>query len=41
MNKKISTVAWILLRFTLGAGFILPVLDRIGFLGTPGSPNVS
>ena len=39
--KKISTVAQILLRFALGIGFILPVLDRIGFLGAPGSPNVS
>ena len=39
--KKISTVAQVLLRFALGIGFILPVLDRIGFLGEPGSPNVS
>src|SRR5690606_34644382 len=38
---KMILVAQILLRFALGAGFILPVLDRIGFLGAPGSPNVS
>lgn len=39
--KKIFPTAQILLRFALGAGFILPVLDRIGFLGAPGSANVS
>jgi uncharacterized membrane protein YphA (DoxX/SURF4 family) len=39
--KKIFPAAQMLLRFALGAGFILPVLDRIGFLGAPGSPNVS
>lgn len=41
MMKKIFPTAQILLRFALGAGFILPVLDRIGFLGAPGSANVS
>lgn len=39
--KKIFPTAKTLLRFALGAGFILPVLDRIGFLGAPGSPEVS
>ena len=39
--KKIFPTAQILLRFAIGAGFMLPVLDRIGFLGAPGSPNVS
>lgn len=40
--KRISQIAApILLRYALGAGFILPVLDRIGVLGAPGSPNVS
>lgn len=39
--KNISIAAQTLLRLSLGAGFILPVLDRIGFLGAPGSPNVS
>jgi uncharacterized membrane protein YphA (DoxX/SURF4 family) len=40
MKSNFNT-AQTLLRFALGAGFILPVLDRIGFLGAPGSPNVS
>lgn len=39
--KKIFPTAQLLLRFALGAGFMLPVLDRIGFLGAPGSANVS
>ncbi|MBD1423988.1 DoxX family membrane protein [Sphingobacterium arenae] len=39
--KKMFPTAQILLRFALGVGFILPVLDRIGFLGAPGSANVS
>lgn len=39
--KKIFTTAQILLRFALGISFLLPVLDRIGLLGAPGSPNVS
>ena len=39
--KKVFPTAQTLLRFALGAGFILPVLDRLGFLGAPGSPNVS
>ncbi|WP_296151186.1 DoxX family protein [uncultured Flavobacterium sp.] len=30
----------LLLRLALGIGFILPVLDRLGFLGLPGAPNV-
>lgn len=41
MMKKTFPAAQMLLRFALGAGFILPVLDRIGFLGGPGSANVS
>lgn len=39
--KKMPSTAQLLLRFALGVGFILPVLDRIGFLGAPGSANVS
>lgn len=39
--KKLLPAVQILLRFALGAGFILPVLDRIGFLGAPGGANVS
>lgn len=32
--------AQLFLRLALGIGFILPVLDRFGFLGLPGEPNV-
>ncbi|HWJ27176.1 MAG TPA: hypothetical protein VNS32_11580, partial [Flavisolibacter sp.] len=39
--KKIFPTAKTLLRFALGAGFILPVLDRIGFLGAPGNAHVT
>ena len=39
MNKKIEN-AQFLLRLALGIGFILPVLDRIGALGVPGSNGV-
>jgi putative oxidoreductase len=41
MMKKIFPKAQALLRFSLGAGFILPVFDRIGFLGAPGSVYVT
>jgi uncharacterized membrane protein YphA (DoxX/SURF4 family) len=30
-----------ILRLALGAGFVLPVMDRLGLLGPPGAPNVS
>lgn len=39
MNKNISN-AQFLLRLALGVGFILPVLDRIGALGAPGTNGV-
>lgn len=41
MMKNTFPIAQLLLRFALGTGFILPVLDRLGFLGAPGSDNVS
>ena len=41
MTKKIFTLAKVLLRFALGVGFLLPVLDRIGLLGAPGNVHVS
>jgi len=41
MIKSTFSTARILLRFALGAGFLLPVLDRVGLLGGPGSANVS
>ncbi|MEN5058423.1 DoxX family protein [Sphingobacterium kitahiroshimense] len=34
-------IAQLLLRLGLGIGFILPVLDRVGFFGAPGEPNVA
>jgi len=33
-------IAQLLLRFSLGIGFLLPVLDRIGYFGDPGTQNV-
>src|ERR1700754_759878 len=30
-------IAQLVLRFALGIGFLLPVMDRIGWLGTPAS----
>jgi uncharacterized membrane protein YphA (DoxX/SURF4 family) len=41
MMKKIFSKAQVLLRFSLGTGFLLPVLDRIGLLGAPGNVHVS
>ena len=41
MMKKIFPTARTLLRFSLGIGFLLPVLDRIGFLGPPGNVHVT
>ena len=32
--------AQLFLRLALGIGFILPVMDRFGWLGAPGSPTV-
>lgn len=40
MNNSTSK-AQFLLRLALGVGFILPVLDRLGLLGAPGSYAVS
>ena len=34
-------IAQLLLRCSLGIGFLLPVLDRIGFFGTFGDANVA
>ena len=34
-------LAQIVLRLALGAGFILPVLDRLGYLGVPGSKTAA
>lgn len=38
--KNITPFAQLFLRLALGIGFILPVMDRLGWLGAPGAPNV-
>lgn len=38
--KNYSNYAQLFLRLALGIGFIFPVLDRLGFLGPVGTPNV-
>lgn len=40
MNRR-RDLAQLLVRLALGAGFILPVLDRFGCLGGPGGKGVS
>jgi len=40
MTNKTLHIAQLYLRLSLGFGFILPVLDRLGMLGAPGEPNV-
>jgi uncharacterized membrane protein YphA (DoxX/SURF4 family) len=39
--KGLHPLAQLLLRLALGIGFILPVLDRIGWLGAPGEDGVA
>lgn len=39
--KNTPHFAQLFLRLALGIGFILPVMDRFGWLGSPGSPTVS
>ena len=39
--KNTPHFAQLFLRLALGIGFILPVMDRFGWLGTPGPPTVS
>src|SRR5690606_26308516 len=38
--KERYSIAQLLLRFSIGIGFLLPVLDRMGCFGGPGEPNV-
>ncbi|WP_316848405.1 DoxX family protein [Pedobacter psychrodurus] len=38
--KNTPQFAQLFLRLALGIGFILPVMDRFGWLGAPGSPTV-
>lgn len=39
--KNANTYPQLVLRLALGLGFILPVLDRFGVMGTPGTKGVS
>jgi uncharacterized membrane protein YphA (DoxX/SURF4 family) len=36
-----TKIPQLILRLALGIGFILPVSDRLGLLGSPGKPNVA
>ncbi|ATB33331.1 DoxX family protein [Melittangium boletus] len=36
----VAHFAQLYLRLALGIGFLLPVMDRLGLLGSPGEPNV-
>ena len=39
--KNSSGIAQLILRLALGAGFLLPVMDRLGWLGAPGTSGVA
>lgn len=39
--KGTHSLAQLLLRLALGIGFLLPVMDRIGWLGAPGATGVA
>jgi uncharacterized membrane protein YphA (DoxX/SURF4 family) len=41
MMKKKSGIAQLVLRLALGSIFVISVIDRFGWLGTPGSSGVS
>jgi uncharacterized membrane protein YphA (DoxX/SURF4 family) len=36
-----SQLAQLITRMALGTGFLLPVFDRLGFMGAPGTPHVA
>lgn len=38
--KNLMGIAQLILRFSLGIGFMMPVLDRFGYFGKPGDPGV-
>ena len=40
MSRRIA-IGQIILRIALGIGFLLPVMDRLGWLGAPGSGVVA
>jgi len=39
--KNASGIAQLILRLALGVGFLMPVMDRIGLLGSHGSSGVT
>lgn len=39
--KNINEIPQLFLRIALALGFILPVMDRMGYMGTPGSGKVA
>ena len=39
--KTFAPLAQLLTRLALGLGFLLPVFDRLGFMGAPGSAQVA
>jgi uncharacterized membrane protein YphA (DoxX/SURF4 family) len=39
--KNTDGIAQLVLRIALGLGFIIPVMDRIGWIGAPGSGKVA
>jgi|ERR1700754_2415877 len=39
--KNASGIAQLILRFALGVGFLIPVMDRIGLMGPHGSGGVT
>lgn len=36
-----TSIPQLFLRLALGLGFILPVADRLGWIGAPGTPNIA
>jgi len=41
MNVPMTTLAQLFTRMALGLGFLLPVFDRLGFMGAAGSGKVA
>lgn len=39
--KNYYQIAQLLLRYSIAIGFLLPVLDRLGYFGSPGEANVT
>jgi uncharacterized membrane protein YphA (DoxX/SURF4 family) len=39
--KGITQLAQLITRLALGPGFLLPVFDRLGFMGAPGTAHVA